>query len=173
MGAGRHALALQALGKDVIGLDPWPGAVEVARQRGVDARLGSLGRPPAGLGRFDTLLLLGNNLGLLQSRQQAPIVLEQLASLARPGARLLGTSTDPCSNDPDHIAHQDYNSKQGRLPGQIRIRVRNSTLATAWFNYLLLSLDELQQLLHQAPWRMGTVQGQGCTYLAELCLEGR
>ncbi len=37
-GAGRHALYLQALGCEMIGLDPSPGAVDVCRRRGLDAR---------------------------------------------------------------------------------------------------------------------------------------
>lgn len=49
-GAGRHALALQQQGKDVQGLVPSAGAVEVARQRGVTAELGSIAHPREGIG---------------------------------------------------------------------------------------------------------------------------
>jgi SAM-dependent methyltransferase len=80
---GRHALALQQQGKHVVGLDPSPGAVEEARERGVAAEPGSIAHPPEGIGAFDTLLLLGSNLGLLQGEQEAPAVLRHLASLAR------------------------------------------------------------------------------------------
>jgi SAM-dependent methyltransferase len=90
-GVGRHALALQQQGKHVVGLDPSPGAAEVARERGVAAEPGSIAHPAEGIGAFDTLLLLGNNLGLLQGEQAAPAVLRHLASLAR-GA---GADTGP------------------------------------------------------------------------------
>ncbi|OLT25319.1 hypothetical protein BJF83_23240 [Nocardiopsis sp. CNR-923] len=170
-GAGRHALALQQQGKDVVGIDPSPGAVEVARQRGVAAELGSIAHPPEGVGQFDALLLMGNNFGLLQSTQMAKAVLRQLALLARPGALLIGTGADPASSDPDHIAYQDHNRKRGRLPGQIRMRVRSGPLATDWFDYLLPSLDELRQLIRPSPWRLETAHEQGTKYLAVLRLQ--
>ncbi|WP_159945322.1 MULTISPECIES: bifunctional 2-polyprenyl-6-hydroxyphenol methylase/3-demethylubiquinol 3-O-methyltransferase UbiG [unclassified Nocardiopsis] len=172
-GAGRHALALRHQGKDVVGLDPSPGAVEVTRQRGVAAELGSIAHPPEGIGAFDTLLLLGNNLGLLQGTQRAPMVLRHLALLARRGAQLIGTGMDPASSDPDHIAYQDRNRQRGRLPGQIRMRVRSGALATDWFDYLLLGPDELDRLTRPSPWRLETVQEQGRKYLAVLRLHTR
>ena len=80
---------------DVVGLDTSSGAVATACERGVVARLGNVARPDGGLGRFDTFLMLGNNLGLLGSADQAHEVLTNLARLARPGARLYGTTVDP------------------------------------------------------------------------------
>jgi SAM-dependent methyltransferase len=169
-GAGRHALALQQQGKDVLGLDPSPGAVEVARQRGVAAELGSIAHPPEGVGTFDTFLMLGNNLGLLQGEQSAPEVLRQLASLARPGALLLGTGMDPAGSDPEHTAYQERNRARGRMPGQIRMRVRAGVLATEWFDYLLLASHELERLIGTSPWRRETIHEQGPKYLAVLRL---
>lgn len=169
-GAGRHALALRARGVDVTGIDPSPGAVEVARQRGVRAETGSIARPPAGIGAFDSLLLLGNNLGLLQGEQAAPRVLEQLAALARPGALLIGTGMDPATSDPEHTAYHDHNRARGRLPGQIRMRVRSGTLATGWFDYLLVGPDGLERLVHRSPWRLESVREQGRNYSAVLRL---
>ncbi|CAL9616801.1 hypothetical protein SUDANB121_05773 [Nocardiopsis dassonvillei] len=171
-GAGRHVLALQAQDRDVVGIDPSPGAVEVARRRGARARLGSVARPPAGIGRFDSLLLLGNNLGLLQGEEAAPQVLEQLASLARPGALLVGTGMDPDSPDPEHTAYHDHNRARGRLPGQIRMRVRSGTLATGWFDYLLAGVADLERLVRPSPWRLETVHEQGRDHLAVLRLTG-
>lgn len=170
-GAGRHALALQRQGKDVVGMDPSPGAVEVARQRGAEARLGSIAHPPARIGRSDSLLLLGNNLGLLQGEQAAPQVLEQLASLARPGALLIGTGMDPAGPDPEHTAYHDHNRTRGRLPGQVRMRVRSGTLATDWFDYLLAAVGDLERLIHPSPWQLETVHEQGPKYLAVLRLQ--
>jgi SAM-dependent methyltransferase len=172
-GAGRHALALLQQGKDVVGLDPSRGAVEVARERGVAAEPGSIAHPPEGIGAFDTLLLLGNNLGLLQGEQEAPAVLRHLASLARPGALVIGTGMDPASSDPDHTAYQDHNRARGRLPGQVRIRVRSGAWATDWFDYLLASPEELDRIVHPSPWRLETVQKQGRTYLAVLRLRAQ
>ena len=53
----------------MVGIDTSPGAIEACRRRGVrDVRLLALAEVDARLGRFDTLLMLGNNFGLLGGR---------------------------------------------------------------------------------------------------------
>lgn len=72
-GAGWHSLYLQEKGLDVTAIDNSPGAVEVCRMRGVrDAivcPIGDIGRFEPG--SFDTILMLGNNVGLLGDPQNA------------------------------------------------------------------------------------------------------
>src|SRR5690606_11049450 len=92
-GAGRHLRAITSRGHDALGIDPSPGAVAVAQAQGLNARVGTA-LNPGDIGRFDTILMLGGNLGLLGSRDQAPAVLDSLARLARPGARLLAIGHD-------------------------------------------------------------------------------
>lgn len=168
-GAGRHAVVMGEAGLDVVGLDLSPGAVEVARDRGVPAHRGSADRPPDGLGTFDTFVMLGNNLGLLSSRERAPVVLTALARLARPGARLYGSGMDPyVTEEPAHLAYQEHNRQVGRMPGQLRLRVRHMILATDWFDYLLLSPGELAELVTGTPWSLRDVSVDGPNYLAEL-----
>lgn len=109
-GAGRHAVAMARAGLEVVGLDTSPGAVEVTKSRGVPAYLGSVADLPDVLGTFDSFVLLGNNLGLLDSTHRAPAVLAALTRLARPGARLYGTCIDPGgTDDPTHIAYHGRN----------------------------------------------------------------
>ncbi|GAC1610610.1 MAG: class I SAM-dependent methyltransferase [Mycobacteriales bacterium] len=67
-GPGRHSANLLAQGLRVLGVDISARAVELARARGVDARLGDvLGPLPApvrGGGGWDAVLLLDGNIGL-------------------------------------------------------------------------------------------------------------
>jgi SAM-dependent methyltransferase len=171
-GAGRHALHLQSRGVDVVATDPSPGACAAARARGVRevhqlgiAEVGEWGE------RFDTFLLLGNNLGLLGSREAAPRLLAALAVAAAPGARILGGNIDPSgSPEPEHAAYQQRNLDAGRLAGQLRLRVRYRRLADAWFDYLLCSAAELGALVADSPWRIAGVETDGPGYLAELRL---
>ncbi|MEJ3653396.1 methyltransferase domain-containing protein [Actinomycetes bacterium KLBMP 9759] len=154
-GAGRHASALMDRGLDVVGIDSSPGAVAVSRQRGVRAVLGEACRPPAALGPFDTFLMLGWNLALLGSASHAARVLDALAAVAAPGARILGIGADPFgSADPDHLARLDANRDRGRLPGQFRIRVRHERLATPFFDWLCCSPPQLRDLTRGTPWRV-------------------
>lgn len=151
--AGRHMLALVG-DHTVVGIDPSPGAVAVARDRGLDVRVGTV-TDPGEIGTFDTLLLLGGNLGLLGSREQAPAVLASLARLARPGARLLAIGHDPhAAATPEHRTYHDRNADYGRLPGQIRMRVRYKTWTSDWFDRLLLGPDELAILLAGTGWTL-------------------
>jgi len=172
-GAGRVALALQDRGAQVTALDISPGTVEVAAQLGVRDTVCTTVDDHARSGRrYDTFAFFGNNLGLLESRQRAPVLLAALAAQARPGARIVAQGTDPYgTTDPAHLAYHQHNRDRGRLPGQLRIRSRYEGLATPWFDYLLCSVEELDQLVHDSPWRIGTVDAADAPiYVAELVL---
>jgi len=171
-GPGRHALDLQDRGLDVTGLEPSRGAADVARDRGITVIDGSLETMSEEDGVFDTLLLLGNNLGLLGTARQAPTVLDTLAVIAKPGARILATGADPYStSSPEHLAYHERNRAEGRLGGQLVIRVRDRELSTDWFDYLLVSPDELADVVAPSPWRLDEVRkGDGSGYLAIMSL---
>jgi SAM-dependent methyltransferase len=168
-GAGRHAAVLAADGLDVVGVDTSPGAVAVARERGVDARPGSATALPPVIGAFDTVLLLGNNVGLLGSAGTAPVVLAELARVTVPGGRLLVSGIDPFdTDDAEHRAYHRWNRERARLPGQCRIRLRHGALATEWFDYLFVSEDELRALVEGSPWTVGRWERDGRGYAVRL-----
>jgi SAM-dependent methyltransferase len=159
-GAARTALELQRRGMAVTGLDTSPGAIEVARRRGLrDTVLATVDAYAArATARYDTFLLLGNNLGLFESRERAPALLEALATLARPGARIIAHGTDPYgTTDPVHVSYHRRNVARGRLGGQLRLRLRYRLSASPWFDYLVCSVDELQSLLTGTGWRLAAV----------------
>jgi SAM-dependent methyltransferase len=170
-GAGRHALAMQAAGLEVTGLEPSHGAAVVSRARGVPVAEGTLRNPPDELrGTFDTLLLAGT-LGLLATPEDAPVVLAAAASVARPGAQLLGCSLDPYVTDRDeHLRYQRRNRERGLYPGQVRLRVRDGAIATPFFNFLFLSADELRRLAGGTAWRLESYDVEGARCLARLVL---
>jgi SAM-dependent methyltransferase len=95
-GAGRVGLHLQSRGHEVVGIDVSPLAVEIARQRGLaDVRLGTFDSAVGVDERFDTILLLGNNLGLLAGDRQGRRLLRKLARVATDRGRILAGSYDP------------------------------------------------------------------------------
>lgn len=156
-GAGRHLRAITSRGHDALGIDPSPGAVAVAQAQGLNARVGTA-LNPGDIGRFDTILMLGGNLGLLGSRDQAPAVLDSLARLARPGARLLAIGHDHTkAATPEHRAYHERNRERGRMPGQVRMRVRYRSWASSWFDRLLLTPAELEELAAPSPWMLTEV----------------
>jgi len=108
--------------------------------------------------RYDTFLLLGNNLGLLESAERAPVFLAALARLANPGARIVAQGTDPYgTTDPVHAEYHRRNREAGRIGGQLRLRLRYRRLATDWFDYLNCSPAELEKLLVGTGWRLTSI----------------
>ncbi len=170
-GAGRFALELTERGHDVVALDVSAGCLEVCRRRGINTRfhgtvfdLATTNPEP-----FDTYLLMGHNLALLAGPEAAPRYLEALTAMARPGAKIIGTNRDPlATNDPNHLGYHQLNRDRGRHPGQMRLRVRWRHLATAWFDYWFLSIDELETIALAAGWRLSDHTADGASYLAEL-----
>jgi SAM-dependent methyltransferase len=165
-GAGRTALELQRRGMAVTGLDTSAGAIEVARKRGLrDTVLNTVDAYAGSAARYDTFLLLGNNLGLIEGPERAPAFLGALAELARPGARIIAQGTDPYgTTDPVHVDYHQRNRDRGRLGGQLRLRLRYRRLATAWFDYLNCSVAELEELLTGTRWRLKSVDADDRPY---------
>ena len=156
-GAGRAAVELQRRGVAVTGLDTSPGAIEIARRRGLrDTVLTTVDRYAAvAATRYDTFLLLGGNLGLIEGAERAPVFLDALARLANPGARIVAQGTDPYgTSDPVHLSYHRRNRERGRLGGQLRLRLRYRLRASEWFDYLNCSREELEPLLAGTAWRL-------------------
>jgi SAM-dependent methyltransferase len=172
-GAGRAALVLQERGQQVTALDTSPGAVRACRQRGVsDVYLGTPGQAAADgmAGGFDSALLLGNNIGLLGSREAAGPFLADLGALLRPGAVIVGTASDPYrTGQRAHLDYHELNRQRGRLPGHATIRVRYQRLATGWFDWLIPSPGELEELARPAGWQITDLRrGSGPHYAVVL-----
>ncbi|EHR61405.1 class I SAM-dependent methyltransferase [Saccharomonospora cyanea] len=170
-GAGRHAVPLRQDGHEVVGLDSSPLAVAITLERGAPAVSGTAQAVPAGIGRFDTILMLGGNLGLLADPETAVVTLTELARITAPGGQLLGTGMDPYrTEDPAHLAYHDRNRARGRPAGQLRMRVRHGRLATPWFDYLLAAADELTDLITSTPWTLNSIEEHGAGYALKLDL---
>jgi SAM-dependent methyltransferase len=153
LGAGRVALELQRRGRSVVGIDISPGAVEVAGERGVrDVRLLAFEAVDDSIGQFDTIVMLGNNFGLFGSPSKARRLLRRLRPLAD---RIVAGSNNPyATEDSAHLAYQERNRKRGRMSGQLRLRVRYRDLIGPWFDYLIVSPDEMGTILEGTEWRI-------------------
>jgi SAM-dependent methyltransferase len=155
-GAGRVALYLQGQGLEVAGIDVSPGAIEVCRRRGVkEARRLSITQVGPALGVFDNLLMLGNNWGLMGSQRRARWLLRRFLRLTSPGARIIAASRDIYQTDaPYHRAYLTWNRERGRMAGQIRMRERYLVYRSDWFDYLMVSRDEMEEIVAGTGWRM-------------------
>ncbi|MEQ4722952.1 methyltransferase domain-containing protein [Nonomuraea sp. B19D2] len=172
-GGGRAARELLLRGHDVTALDVSPGALEVCRWQGVQSVvLGTVEEHARAGERYDSFLLLGANLGLLESRERAPEFLRALAAMATPGAIIVGQGrnlTD--STDPLHLPYNERNLRVGRIAGQRTMRVRYHDVATSWFHYLNLAPRELAELANGTGWELADItyfENSTAHYLATL-----
>ncbi len=155
-GAGRCLLYLQKKGLTAVGIDISPLAIRVCRERGAKgALLRSITEIGPDLGRFDTVVMFGNNFGLFGSAARAKRLLRTMARMTTPKARIIAESTDPHQTTrPDHLAYHRRNRRRRRLPGQLHLRIRYRCFITPWFDYLLVSPAEMEQILSGTGWRI-------------------
>ncbi len=175
-GGGRHSLYLQTKGFRVLGVDVSPLAIRVCKLRGLkSARVMSISRLGPRLGRFDTILMLGNGFGLFGSPIRASALLRGFLKMTNPGAKIIAESIDPYkTRDPFHLQYHKLNERRRRMPGQIRIRIRYKKYSTPWFDYLLVSMKEMKQIVDGTGWtvrrfistRSQGVSLRGLAYLA-------
>jgi len=170
-GAGRHSLYLQNQGLRVTAIDVSPTAVKLCRLRGIkDAQVKAIAQLNPKDGKFDTILMLGNNFGLFGSFNGAKRLLKKLAGCTSAAAQLLAEILDPYkTTDPNHLAYHKRNHRRGRMSGQLRIRVRYKQYATPWFDYLFVSEAEIRRILEGTGWEIGDLfRGDGPTYFVRL-----
>lgn len=157
-GAGRHALYLQnEKGLTVRGIDISPKAIEVTADRGVKKTsvagikdVSDLPESP-----YDTVVMLGNNLGLLGTK---PVEhLNKLADATTENATLIGQTREATATEnPEHIQYHHYNKVRNRHPGCLRFRIRYKHFKTPFYDYLYLDKSELKELLEQTQWNLTT-----------------
>jgi SAM-dependent methyltransferase len=168
-GAGRHALYLQEKGFDVTGIDISSLAVDVCRQRGLKkVHTLSITEVSAKLGVFDTIIMFGNNFGLVETPERARWLLKKFKSVTSERGRILAETRDPSTTDlPEHLEYHEFNRKRGRLPGQVRIRMRYRKYVSPWFDFLIVSKDEIVNILEGTGWEARTfINGDHGAYVA-------
>ena len=168
-GAGRFMLHLKDKGHDVVGFDNAPAAIEACRRRGLDdVHVLAVEDLDGRFGTFDTVLLLGGNLGLLGNAEKGKDLLRRLYAITSPEGRLIGASRDRReTTDADMQDYVNRNLMLGRVSGQSRIRIRYRKYATPFFDFFRIAPEELEALLEGAGWRMNEVLHQdGESYVA-------
>ena len=170
-GMGRASLALQGRGQQVLALDTSPGAAHVCRERGVREVFNGPVQQAAAAGMagwFDTALLLGNCLSLLGSPEDAGSFLTSLGTLLAADGRVIGICLDPHQTDSQtHLEFHERNRRDGKMAGQAALRVRYQRLASGWFDWLLMSPDELAEVIAPHGWRVAETM-PGVQYAAVL-----
>ncbi len=173
-GAGRHSLYLQDMGFEVQGIDISPMAVEVSRLRGLkEPKVMSINEISQRLGKFDTILMMGNNFGLFGSYNKARMLLRKFHRMTNEGARIIAESSDPYLTDnPFHLEYHKLNQRRKRMTGQVKIRVRYKRYFTPWFDFLLVSKDEMINIVKGTGWKIDCfINSEGPNYVGIITRE--
>ena len=155
-GPGRHLIWLQKKGCAVTGIDVSPPAIEVARLRGAkDCRLMDVKSLDFPAGSFDTVLMMGNNFGVAGGTEETKKVLTDLHRITAEDGIIIASSRDPLNTDnPRHLAYHEKNRRTGRPPGLVTIRLEFKAETSPWFELLLATPSEMEELAQQTRWKV-------------------
>ena len=155
-GAGRTSLYLQEKGFDVTGIDISPLAVKVCKLRGLKkVKLMPIERIDFKPNTFGTIIMMGNNFGLFANFKKARKLLKKFHEIASKNAVIVADTNDPYKTEnPSHLAYHKRNRERGRMGGQLKIRIRHKQYRGRWFEYLLVSKQEMKGILKGTGWEI-------------------
>ena len=141
-GAGCHALALQAMEKQVTAIDISPLAVATMRERGVkDAREQDFFTLD---GKFDTIMMLMNGIGIVGSLSRLPAFFMQVEHLLAPGGQVLCDSSDLCYLYEDEDGIIDLTGVEGYY-GELTYQLQYKSIKGEPFSWLFIDPDTLRE----------------------------
>ena len=155
-GAGRHSLYLQNKGFDVLGIDSSLLAIKVCKLRGLkQAKVMSIEELNIKPNSFDTVIMLGSNFGLFGSFTKARRLLKKLHRMTSRHGLIIASTRDTYKTDiADHLEYHKRNREEGRMPGQLRVRIRFRKCVGRWFDYLIVSKKEMEEILKGTGWKI-------------------
>jgi SAM-dependent methyltransferase len=166
-GVGRTTRHLQSHGHDVLGIDVSPGALTVARERGVE-RVATMDLfSLATTGPFDAALVVGQQWCAAGSRERFRELLCDLADVVRPGGLLVGDVADPTAAPPEHESYiADHRVEPGVATRRFRLSYRGDD--GPWITLLMLSVDRFREVVADTPWSVVEVHRANGRYVAVL-----
>ena len=155
-GAGRHSLHLQKRGLNVLGIDSSPLAIKICKLRGVKkAKVMSIEEVNFKPDSFDTIIMMGNNFGLFGGFEKARRLLKKFHKMTSKNGLIIASTRDAYKTEnPDHLEYHRRNREGARMGGQLRIRVRFRKYVGRWFDYLIVSKKEMQEILKGTGWKI-------------------
>lgn len=158
--AGRHSLYLQDKRLDVLAVDNSPIGLRVCRRRGVkNTRLVSFHDITPQLGLFDTIILFGNNFGLMGSAEKAREMLtrffhmttETALILAGAGSFEMGAIDEALLEKTKNTAHDQ------EMCGEFLLQMTYREFKTPPIEWLFCTQDEMKQIVSKTGWKISTI----------------
>jgi SAM-dependent methyltransferase len=168
-GAGSQSIVLQDKGYRVTAIDISPEAVTVAGQRGVADVLCTDMFSFKG-GPFDTLLMMGHGIGMVETIEGLKRFLVHAPSILAVNGQLLVDSLDVrVTEDAENLAYQEANRKAGRYIGEICMQFEFQDQKGPYCGWLHVDAETLREHAESTGWQCEVVhQGEHGDYLARL-----
>lgn len=164
---GRRLELLAGRGLPARGIDTCQDAVAIALRCGRACAVADVHGywPPV---EFGTVLALSGAVGVAGSLPRLPALLSRLAALTYPGGTVLVGSIDwrlKAAQDARFLARQ---RRDGRYPGQVRIRLRYGSLRSRWFDWVWVDRDAMIAAARSAGLQVTEVRSWRRHYVARL-----
>jgi len=155
-GAGRIAKYCQEKNIEYTGIDISPKAIQVCKERGfADVHTVSVENLDLGRKDFKTIIMFGNNFGLLGTIEAVVEMLKNFHRISAPDAIILAGSRDPlATNEQIHLDLHERNRIAGKPPGFLTLRLRYKEEVTEWWNLLLTSPELMAEIAEEANWKL-------------------
>ena len=154
-GVGKHSLYLQKKGFDVLGIDNSRLAVKVCKLRGLKkTKVMPIEDVNFKSNSFNTILMMGNNFSLFGGFKKARRLLNRFHRMTAENALIIAETRDPYKTDnPAYLEYYKFNKRKGRMSGQLRGRVRFEKYVSKWFDWLMVSKEEMKEILSETEWK--------------------
>lgn len=164
---GRRLELLAGRGLPARGIDTCREAVAVALRCGRPCAVADVHGywPPV---EFGTVLALSGAIGVTGTLDRLPALLSRLAALAYPGGTVLVSSIDWRLCATQDARFLDRQRRDGRYPGQVRMRLRYGSLRSGWFNWVWVDRDAMIAAARTAGLHVTEVRSWRRHYVARL-----
>ena len=166
-GAGVHSLELMDRGITVTAIDISPGSVDYMKSMGIDAKLSSFLNFKDG--KYDTILMLMNGIGVAGKLSNLKRTLEQAKKLLNKGGAIYCDSSDVkyLYEEEDGSYWMDLVSE---YYGNFRFQMSLKQAKSAWFDWLYVDYDSLHQVATEVGFTARKIYEEENHFLAELTL---
>ena len=169
-GAGRVGTYLEGKGIMYTGIDISPLAIDVCKDRGLsDVHLMSVDDLKFDRNDFNTILLFGNNFGILGFEDKIVEMLKDFHKITTEDAIILASTRDIFATDePRHYEHRMKNRQSGRALGHVRIRMHYREYLSEWWDLYMCTSGDMDRLASKAGWYLERTFGPSSYYVGLL-----
>lgn len=119
-------------------------------------------------GTFNTVLMLGANLGL-SNVEDVRRILSKLYEITAPDGIIIGHTRDPLKTDnQSHLDYHEMNRKRNNPPGLVKVRIGFQGEYGEWFDLLLIQEELLIEILEPTRWEISKIYRSENSYIAIL-----